>query len=179
MRVSRRGFTLIEMLIVVAVIGVLSMVAIPTFQSYIHRSQTSEAIVFLGEIRQRQEAYRAEHGQYCAVDVAQGSDINAAPWNPASWPVGGDKAPFATTAGWEELGAMPDGLVRFSFRTTAGPPGTMPNIAGFTGTDFWFVAQATGDLDEDGEEVIFETYSESNHIFISDSSYTPLHSGYE
>jgi type IV pilus assembly protein PilA len=179
MRAVKRGFTLIEMLIVVAVIGILSAVAIPTFQSYIHRSQTSEAIVFLGEIRQRQEAYRAENGQYCSASAASGSDIGAGTWNPTTLPTGGTKLPWGDPAGWDQLGASPDGLVRFQFRTTAGPPGTAPSIPGFTGTDFWFVAQAQGDLDDDGEEVIFETYSESNHIFIGDSSYNPLPSGYE
>ena len=103
----RRGFTLIEMMIVVVIIGVLSAIAIPTFQSYLLRSQTSEAVVFLGEIRQRQEAYRAEHGQFCSVSADPGSDIAAGAWAPATLPTNGQQTAWGTPANWNQLGAEP------------------------------------------------------------------------
>jgi prepilin-type N-terminal cleavage/methylation domain-containing protein len=177
MRARRRGgFTLIELLIVVAIIGVLSAIAIPSFMSYVQRSYTSEAIVFLGEIRQRQEAYRAEHGQYCAVS---GSDATSGAWAPEDLPTNGEQAPWGDPEGWDQLGASPDGMVRFQYRTSAGSPGAPNGIPGYDGSDFWFVAQAQGDLDGDGEVVIFEAYSEGNNIFIGDESMQPLPSGYE
>src|SRR5689334_7498578 len=120
------GFTLMEMMIVVVIIGILSAVAIPSFRSYIQRSRTAEAYAFLGEIRQRQEAYRAEFGQYCSVSGASGGS-GMGTWAPASLPTGGNTTSWTGSPGdWSMLGAAPDGMVRFQYRTVAGPPGTTP-----------------------------------------------------
>ena len=162
MKRATAGFTLIELMIVVVIVGILSAIAIPTFRTYALRSKTTEATTFLGEIKQRQESYRAEFGQYCAVSgTAFGTwtprampDANLVAWtNPPS--------PMA----WTQLGAAPDGPVRFVYATTAGPPGTGPGgIA--PPDDFWFVSEAMGDLDGDGTTCLFESYSASNHIWL-------------
>lgn len=172
----RQGFTMLELMIVVAVIGILSVIAIPTFQSYVYRSRTAEAVTFLGEIRQRQESYRAEFGQYCAVSGTGAPGNN---WNPSTLPASGAKVAWTPTDEWTQLGAAPDGPVSFQYQTVAGPPGTTPNIAGFTGRDFWFVSQARADLDGDGETMILEAYSASNHIYRANSAMAPLSAAYE
>lgn len=172
----RAGFTLIELMIVVAIIGILSAIAIPTFQSYVYRSRTAEAVTFLGEIRQRQESYRAEFGQYCAVS---GTGAPGSNWMPATLPPSGQKVAFTPDESWRQLGAIPDGPVMFQYQTVAGPPGSTPGITGFTRTDFWFVSQARADLDGDGEVMILEGYSASSHLYRANGAMAPLSAAYE
>lgn len=66
-RRHQRGFTLIEMMIVVAVTGVLSSVALPSFQGVLHQSRRSEAFVALMQVQAAQERWRANHRAYGAI----------------------------------------------------------------------------------------------------------------
>ncbi len=158
------GFSLIELMIVVTIIGVLSAIAIPTFRSYMYKTKTSEAIGFLGEIRQKQESYRSEFGQYCAVSGATWGT-----YTPAAVP-GSQRVAWPGGAGWTQLGAAPDTMVYFQYASLAGPPGTTPpGGLGYTGADFWSVSRAIGDLDGDGATITFEGYSASSRTWISES----------
>lgn len=176
----RQGFSLIELMIVVAIVGILSAIALPSYQSYVQRARTAEAFTFLAEIRQRQESYRAEFGQFCSVSAAPGSGIDSGAWSPATLPAGGTRVVWSGTPGdWDHLGASPDSAVRFQYRTTAGAPGTTTGVPGFPGNDFWFVVQARGDLDGDGDVMILEIISPRIQVFIGDGSYAPLSAGWE
>lgn len=67
------GFTLIEVMIAVAIIGILVMVAYPAYQDYVIRTNRSEAQRFLVELASRQEQYLADarsYGNLAELNVA-------------------------------------------------------------------------------------------------------------
>lgn len=171
---SRDGYSLMELMTVVVIVGVLSAMAIPTFSDYVYKSRTTEATEFLGLIRLREEAYRAEFGAYCPT-MTDGSDALATLDEPANLvpnPETTRRNPGAFTpvsAEWRQLGALPTGPVRFGYGVIAGTPAKFPADLGFEARpDFWWVARAVGDLDGDDQFVMFETYSGSKGIFIGE-----------
>lgn len=69
-RDKEKGFTLIELMIVVAILGILAAIAIPNFMRFQAKSRQSEAKTNLGAIGTTAEAFRAENDSYVAT-VAQ------------------------------------------------------------------------------------------------------------
>jgi len=61
---STRGFTLIELMITVAIVGILAAIAYPSYQSYILRSHRSEGMALLSEAAARMERYYAQNSTY-------------------------------------------------------------------------------------------------------------------
>ena len=71
MKTLQKGFTLIELMIVVAIIGILAAVAIPAYQDYIARAQVSEAVSLLGSAKTPMAEFFASQGAWptAASDV--------------------------------------------------------------------------------------------------------------
>ncbi|HKC15633.1 MAG TPA: pilin [Steroidobacteraceae bacterium] len=66
------GFTLIELMIVVAIIGILAGIAIPAYQTYTIRAQVSEAFSLASELKGSIQEYRKERGTLPADNAAAG-----------------------------------------------------------------------------------------------------------
>jgi len=66
-RNKTRGFTLIEVMIVVAIIAILAAVAIPSYRDYIRRSQLPEAFTYLSDYRIKMEQYYQDNRSYGAA----------------------------------------------------------------------------------------------------------------
>ena len=131
LRKNQKGFTLIELMIVVAIIGILAAVAIPAFSRYQAKSKTSEARVNLAAIATSQISYEAEFDEYttCAA-------------NPGAVP-SGQTAAWGTPAGFDELGFAPkDNEVYFQYQVSSA------NTSQFVGS-------ATGNTDGTGNNSVF------------------------
>jgi type IV pilus assembly protein PilE len=67
MRSIQKGFTLIEIMIVVAIIGILAAIAIPQYQDYVLRANIQEATSTLSDFRTRMEQWYQDNRTYAAA----------------------------------------------------------------------------------------------------------------
>lgn len=167
------GLTLIELMIVVAIVGVLAAVSIPAYQGYVRRGYLSEATSSIPAIKSAEEAYFTING--CYIEAGE---------NPSTLP-SGTKGSWNTGAtGWNNAGlnVRPDPNVRFQYRVVAtnregcaaptGTPAAVVNAeafaptscialdrvgeggvlvdTSFTSASDWYVISIRGDLDGDG-----------------------------
>lgn len=65
-RAFNHGFTLIELMIAVVIVGILSAVAMPAYDEYIKKSRRSDAVSSLLNLQMAQERYRATHTSYAS-----------------------------------------------------------------------------------------------------------------
>lgn len=123
------GFTLIELMIVVAIIGILAGVAIPSYRDYLTRGKLSEAYAQLSTVRLRLERYYQDNRTYddgagCGAEMPSGGDIKYFTYTCATSNTGQN---FTLTA----TGVAAEGAGGFAFtiddagekKTTAVPSG--------------------------------------------------------
>jgi prepilin-type N-terminal cleavage/methylation domain-containing protein len=113
-----RGFTLIEIMIVVMIIGIIASLAVPFYQRTAARAHRSEIPVVLGKLRQHFINQYNDNGTFYArpdgVDMAHNGAVSS--WNP----VGSDPGPGGTwalhAAGWGEVPFPPEGNIKLRYQ---------------------------------------------------------------
>ncbi len=96
---KRNGFTLIEIMIVVAIVAILASLGIAQYQKFQLKAKTSEVKVVIGAIAAAEEAYAAENGVYLSSEWAPPYTApGCRPWQP-------------TTTHFKILGVKVDGCV--------------------------------------------------------------------
>jgi prepilin-type N-terminal cleavage/methylation domain-containing protein len=98
---DNHGFTLLELMIVVAIVGLLSTIAIPNFFGMQKRAKTTEAKSNLGALWSLQEAYFIESETYA---------------NPSTQIAAGQ---HDGSTGWAELGFYPKGTTRYMYEVVS------------------------------------------------------------
>lgn len=169
-----RGFTLIELMIAVAIISVLTTLAVLSFKRVSSRARASEVYGMLGEVRSKEEAYRAEFSVYCnaKTDCASAADettfypalltaqepklkpISAGTW-PVAWTTLGISAGKSALYCGYTIVAGAGSTSGTGF--TAGTMGAA-FLGGVQPTGVWWYALATCDQDgRTGTNTVYET----------------------
>ncbi len=185
-RQARRAFTLVELMIVVAIVSVLAMLAVVGYSKLVGSAHTSEATQMIQSIRTAQEAYHAETQTYVSTSATLTGGLypNAAPSNiKTSWggPIitGSPCNPPAPSLGcWAALPIHVDAALMFGYATIGGVAGNLgfpavPLINGAaitlptaTPSDWYFIS-AIGDYNANGIQCTVIGTSFTNDLFIN------------
>jgi prepilin-type N-terminal cleavage/methylation domain-containing protein len=73
---NTNGFTLVELLVVVLIIGILSSIALPQYQKAVERGKMTEAVVVLRAIANANQLFRMQNGRYANADEIESLNVD-------------------------------------------------------------------------------------------------------
>ena len=156
-RSRKAAFTLMELMVAVAILGVLAAIAVPSFIGYVRRARTGEATLTLGTLYGAAAAlYSAEHAGreinsvIVTSCVAEPNTLTPATPNP-------NKQPFKGGPGFDQLSFRQAEYVSFGYGITSiGNPGGITCFSNPSASPAVYTFYARGDLDGDGTYSTFD-----------------------
>lgn len=184
---SSRGFTLVELLVVVAMVGILAALGIVGYRKYVASAGTSEAMAMIQLIRHGETQYKLDALQYlgcsgCGASGCPQGGGNLVVYYPMNTPTSArytwEQQGHPDYQCWRQLNVRTDGMVRFGYAVVAGGPNdSVKQPVGFQNlgalpqpNDAWYVIQAAGDRDNDGQFALLAATSWSNEIYYEDDT---------
>lgn len=137
----RRGFSLIEVMVVIAIIAFFAVLALPNFMTFLAKAKRSEAHIHLRALYMLEKAYFAEHGTYTG-QLQGAQSLNWKPEGTVNYTYG-----------------FPGSAVVGELQTPAGA------LQGAFASNQAFTIAAAGDIDNDGEPDVL-TINEKGEIKI-------------
>ena len=156
-----RGFTLLELMIVVVIIGVLSVVAVTSYRRYSYGARNAEAQHFLQSIRLAQVSYYEQYGQFCGSPSSSKwpEVVPTGASGPTRW------GPLPNGSPFFQLGLKSPNEVWFQYEVAAGGAGENGGASIKNADRPWFWAQAHSDFNGNGQLSTFEVTSEKPEVF--------------
>jgi type IV pilus assembly protein PilA len=167
----RRGFTLVELMVVVAIVGIMAAIGVVMLREYVFTARSVEAAGMVQSIRAAEESWKASHGTYFNVSDTLDN------YYPTRSPNRQRRSFYLATNDdltqkWKLLNPTVPGPVQFGYSVVAGLPGSAAKVPNTSEkpvwpatTDPWYVIEAKGDKDEDGSFAYFVTSSFGPDVF--------------
>jgi len=172
-RTAERGFTMAELMAVVAIVGILSLVATTSYRKFVLHSKTAEVLTMFANIKVAEEAYKDETFQYLGP-----SGKTLVDYYPANNKPGQQKMNFAGggtgAKDWQTLAVQGNAPVLFVYALAAGSAtDPVPSLGSeITVTNWpatiaapWYVVKAKADLGGNGVFTVFAASSFSGDLY--------------